>query len=42
MIGSSNFTCAGLGIEREGVTNYEANLLYWVKAPETDRLRRDL
>lgn len=42
MIGSSNFTCAGLGVEPEGVTNYEANLLYWIKAPDTDLLRRDL
>lgn len=42
LIGSSNFTCAGLGPKGARVVNWEANLLYWVKADARDPLRRGL
>lgn len=42
LIGSSNFTTAGTGLDGSRVVNYEANLLYWVKAPKEDALRRNM
>jgi len=42
LVGSSNFTCAGLGPVKASVVNWEANLLYWIKADARDPARRGL
>ena len=42
LIGSSNFTSAGLGLPASNVINYEANLLYLVESSDSDSLRKGL
>jgi len=41
MVGSSNFTSAGMGLNR-GARNFEANVVYYLRADTTDTLYRQM